>query len=107
MANKILILGESGTGKSTSIRNLDSVETYIIQVVRKDLPFKAWKKKYTSDNLAVVDNVQKIEAYLKNISSKAPHIRAVIIDDLQYVMSGEYMRRAKETGYSESMLFIR
>ena len=101
MSNKILILGESGTGKSTSLRNLNSNETYIIQVVRKDLPFRGWKGKYNEKNLAVVNTVKKIEGYLSNISEKAPHIKTVIIDDFQYLMSGEYMRRAKETGFQK------
>ncbi len=101
MANKILILGQSGTGKSTSIRNLDNKETYIIQAVRKDLPFRGWKKNYTTDNLAVLGNANNIISYMKNISEKAPQIKTIIIDDLQYIMSGEYMRRAKENGFQK------
>lgn len=113
MANKILILGQSGTGKSTSIRNLDSKETYIIQVVRKDMPFKGWKKDYTRDefneqkevvkegNFAVASTTDLISGYLKAISMKRPYIKTVIIDDLQYIMSGEFMRRAKEKGYEK------
>ncbi len=101
MANKILILGQSGTGKSTSIRNLDSKETYIIQAVRKDLPFRGWKKNYTKDNLAVLNDANNIISYMKNISEKAPQIKTIIIDDLQYIMSGEYMRRAKENGFQK------
>ena len=45
MANLIMILGESGTGKSTSIENLDPKETFIIQVVNKPLPFRGYKSK--------------------------------------------------------------
>lgn len=113
MANKILILGQSGTGKSTSIRNLDSKETYIIQAVRKDLPFKSWKANYKKDeynekkevikegNLAIASTTDLIGGYLKAISVKRPYIKNVIIDDLQYVMSGEFMRRAKEKGYEK------
>lgn len=44
MANMIMVLGESGTGKSTSIENLNEKETFIIQAVDKPLPFKGFKK---------------------------------------------------------------
>jgi len=47
MANMIMILGESGTGKSTSIENLNEKETFIIQAVDKPLPFKSFKKRYS------------------------------------------------------------
>ena len=50
MANLIMILGESGTGKSTSIENLDPKETFIIQVVNKPLPFRGYKTKYSLRN---------------------------------------------------------
>lgn len=113
MANKILILGESGTGKSTSVRNLDPKETYIIQVVKKDLPFRGWKKNYTKDefnenreiikegNLALSSTSDNIIGYLKAISIKREYIKTVIIDDFQYVMSYEFMRRAYEKGYDK------
>ena len=47
MANMIMVLGESGTGKSTSIENLNEKETFIIQAVDKPLPFKSFKKRYS------------------------------------------------------------
>lgn len=45
-AETIAIVGESGTGKSTSLRNLNPEETFIISTTGKPLPFRAWKKKY-------------------------------------------------------------
>jgi len=47
MAQSILVIAESGSGKSTSIEGLDSKETFIINVANKPLPFKGWKSKYT------------------------------------------------------------
>ena len=47
MAQSTLIIGNSGSGKSTSFRNLDPKETFIINPASKSLPFKGWKKKYT------------------------------------------------------------
>jgi len=103
MANKILILGQSGTGKSTSIRNLDNQETYIIQLVKKELPFRAWKKKYNADlkNIAVLKDSVSIQGYLKSISDNAPHIKTVVIDDLQYLMSVEFIERVFESGWDK------
>ena len=47
MANLIAIVGASGTGKSSSLRNLDSTETFVINVASKPLPFKGWRSKYS------------------------------------------------------------
>ena len=88
MAEKILILGNSGTGKSTSLRNLDPDTTFIIQCVNKKLPFKGWKTKYTqitesnpNGNLCYTNDYQDIWKKLKYINNKMPKIKTVIIDD--------------------------
>lgn len=47
MANLIAIVGDSGSGKSSSIRTLNSAETFIINVASKPLPFRGWRTKYT------------------------------------------------------------
>ena len=47
MAQGILVIAESGSGKSTSIENLDPKETFIINISGKALPFKGWKSKYS------------------------------------------------------------
>ena len=47
MAQSVLIIAESGSGKSTSIRNLDPNDTVIINIANKPLPFKGWKSMYT------------------------------------------------------------
>ena len=45
MNNFVVILGSSGNGKSSSIKSLDPKETFIINVLNKNLPFKGSKKK--------------------------------------------------------------
>ena len=50
MAQEVLIVGASGTGKSTSIENLNPESTFIVNVARKALPFRGWKTKYTIFN---------------------------------------------------------
>lgn len=99
MSPACLILGESGTGKTTSLRNMDPAQTLLIQVVRKPLPFKVagWKTFDGKEgNIYQSDNPDRIIQAMR--STKRP---VVVIDDFQYVLSNEYMRRTKETGYQK------
>ena len=107
----IAIVGESGSGKSTSLRNLDPKETFIISATGKPLPFRGWKKKYipfkvsedkkVSGNYYTSSNWEKIIKMLAIINKKMPHIKQVIIDDFQYVLSYEFVDRATEVGYTK------
>lgn len=104
MSNLIVILGESGTGKSTSIRNLDPKETFIINVLSKPLPFRSYKKLYNTEdkkNYIETDNYSIILNWLRRINEKASHIKTVVIDDFSFLMNNEFMRRCKETGYTK------
>lgn len=103
MSNLIVILGESGTGKSTSIRNLNPKETFIINVLSKPLPFRGYKKNYSSDkkNYLESDKTGEIIAYLSAINERLPEIKTVIIDDYSFLMNNEYMRRARERGFDK------
>lgn len=101
MSTAVLILGESGTGKSTSLRNLDPTKTLLIQSIGKPLPFKAkgWKARRTlkdEGNVIQTDDAALMEKLLRT----SPH-EAVVIDDFQYVMANEYMRRTGETGFQK------
>lgn len=106
MSNTSLIIGESGTGKSTSLSHLDPKETFIINVLDKPLPFRGYKKNYTrinadasEGNYYASDNYQKIMKIIRVINEKRPEIKNLIIDDWQYTMCNEFMRRATETGF--------
>ena len=103
MANAIIILGKSGTGKSSSIRTLDPKETVILNVLGKRLPFKNSNRMYNPDNKNSfqVDNYQDVNNMLDNINKSAPHVKNVIIDDAIYVMRKEFFKKAKETGYGK------
>lgn len=109
MSTAVLIIGDSGSGKSTSIRNLDASETFIINVLNKPLPFKGWKKLYNepSENKEVVcnlfctDKAPQIIGIIKKINTERPEIKQLIIDDFQYVMANEFMRRSTERGYDK------
>lgn len=107
-ANRILILAQSGGGKSTSIRTLDSKETFIINVNNKPLPFKGWKKLYTiwskenaNGNMYVSKETANIIACMKYVNEKRPEIKNLIIDDLFYVMAHENFSRINEKGYDK------
>ena len=110
-AETIAIVGESGTGKSTSLRNLNPEETFIISTTGKPLPFRAWKKKYTpleikdgkivGGNYYVSSKWDQIIKILAIVNSQMPHIKQVVVDDFQYVLSYEFVDRATEVGYGK------
>jgi len=102
MGNKILILGDSGSGKSTSTRNLDPKSTFYINVIGKPLPFRGWKTKYVEGkNMVSTHNSDEIVRCIKGVSEERPEIKTIIVDDAQYIMSFEFMARAKEKGFDK------
>jgi len=108
MSSPILIIGSSGTGKSTSIESLPPKETFINQVVGKPLPFRGWRKNYTTcstenpeGNLVIADNVNTIKKVINNVSLNRPEIKNLIIDDTNYIMSNSLMRKATEKGFDK------
>lgn len=96
-----MIIGESGTGKTTSLRNLNPADVLLIQSVRKPLPFKAaeWKpatKANPEGSIVHSDNAPVILTMLQR--TKKP---IVIIDDFQYILANAFMRRSSETGFQK------
>ena len=107
MASKLVgIVGATGTGKSTSIKHLDPKETYIINTAKKELPFKGAEKLYNVDNknYKEVDEITEITRLIKTISEKAPHIKNVVIEDSNYMMSFRMADKANEVGFQ--ILFV-
>lgn len=90
MGIPVLILGESGSGKSTALRNFNPGEIGIFNVASKPLPFR---KKLPMVNGATYHTI------IKGLSS--PKLKAYAIDDSQYLLAFEFFDRAKETGYNK------
>jgi adenylate kinase family enzyme len=108
MATGIMILGESGSGKSTSIENLNPKETFIVQAVNKPLPFKGFKNNYhlrTKENIKgnryVADDTNMIIKLLKTLN-KDEKIKYIVLDDVQYTIINSFMRDIKEKKTGES-----
>lgn len=110
----IAIVGKSGTGKSTSfgqfpelgIKGLNPKETVVINIAGKDLPFKGWKKNYTGKiseggNYFESSDAEQISKIIQFVSIHRTEIKNIVIDDGQFIMAFEFMRRAKENGYGK------
>ena len=88
MGIPVLILGESGSGKSCSLRNFEKEDVAIYNVAGKPLPFK--KQLNKADNVTytqIKSNIQK------------GNFKTYVIDDSQYLMAFESFEHAKEVGY--------
>jgi hypothetical protein len=101
MSYSTLIIGESGTGKTASLRNLDPSKCLLIQPTRKPLPFRAsgWKEiheKNDGGNIYVTDNPATI---LRVLDKTAAEI--IIIDDFQYLLINAYMARRSEKSFEK------
>ena len=101
MSFATLILGESGTGKTASLRNLDPAKTLLIQPVRKPLPFRpvGWKEcreKGDGGNIFVSSDPRMICAAMVRNPNEI-----IVIDDWQYVLSFMYMNKRSENGFQK------
>ena len=105
MAKIIGIMGESGAGKTTSMRNLDPKTTYYIDWDKKGLSWKGNKSQYNAENKNYIktDEQSKVLSLLVGINEKCPHIKTVVIDTLNGIMVADEMRRSKEKGYDKWM----
>lgn len=110
MSSKLIgIVGQTGTGKSTSIKHLNPEETYIINVAKKELPFKGSEKLYNAEkrNYKEADDAIEITRLLKTISDKAPHIKNIVIEDSNYIMGFNMVAKATEVGYTKFSLMAK
>ncbi len=90
MAEVVLVLGYSGSGKSTSLRNFKKEEVGVINVANKRLPFKNNLLMINSSNYAQITKILK-----------ANTMKRYVIDDSQYLMAFEMFGKAKQAGYNK------
>ena len=94
MGQLVFILGRSGTGKSYSMRNFPKDKFAVINVQGKILPFKGAGQIETTPTDRSDQIIKALEIYAKNYKS-------IVIDDYQYTMANEFMRRSAEKGYDK------
>lgn len=93
-AQKILIMGESGTGKSTSLRNCDPATTAVVNPVGKPLPFKNHFEMLNNET-----DASKIVKYMK--AQAAAGKKLIVVDDFQYILSVPYFKMLNQFGWDK------
>lgn len=99
MGIPILILGESGSGKSASLRNFNKEEVGVINVASKPLPFRTEIKPYNVSKVAKEKGVSRY-ALIQNAMCKSK-TKSIVIDDSQYLLAFDSFDRAKDVGYGK------
>ena len=101
----ILIMGESGSGKTTSMRGLDPSTTMYIDCDKKGLAWKGWKSQYNTEskNYFACDDPDIVLTLLKRVNreDQFQHVTVCVIDTLNGMMVADEMRRSKEKGYDK------
>ena len=113
MANKLLVLGTSGTGKSYAARTLDPKTTFIISPDKKALPLKGWRTNYITTyksdgkvdlaktNFYRTNDPRVITQLLQAISDTKLETKTIIIDTITLMLVDQFMKTAKEKGYEK------
>lgn len=103
-----MIAGNSGSGKSTSLRNLDPATTFVVNCGKKELTFpkaranyKAYDKATGKGNIINTNSFEAVIAIIPLVSSKLPHIRTLVIDDFQYAMAASVMKNIGIKGFEK------
>jgi len=102
MSRVICCAGESGSGKTTSLRLLDPKTTYIIDADRKGLSWKGWKAQYNAanKNYKQVSDVRTVTALLQAIND-AKQFKVVVVDTINTMMVDDEMARMKDKGFDK------
>lgn len=104
MAMVICVMGESGAGKTASLRSLPPKETLILDCDGKGLPWKGWRGQYNTENRNYVraykpDTVMRVMERVQD--GDLAHVKYLAIDTLNGIMVGDEMDRMKEKGYDK------
>lgn len=103
MSTVILIMGEPGQGKTTSMRNLNPETTVYFDCDKKGLPWRGWRKQYSKEkkNYFATSNAGAICNAIDNINKEKPEIKTIVVDTLNWIMIDEEFKRMKEKGYDK------
>ena len=105
MSRAILIYGQSGVGKTTSLKTLDPKKTLIIDADRKGLSWRGWRNQYSKEkkNYAKTSEVADIENLLDkvNVNKDLAYIENVVIDGLSTIMVDDEVKRMKDKGFDK------
>ena len=96
MSKVIGIMGESGSGKTTAMRNLDPTTTFYVDCDKKGLNFKGWREKYNTEkkNYVATDSFSIVKGMLDRVNTEEQfqRIKTIVIDTLNGMMVAEEMR---------------
>lgn len=105
MAKVICVMGESGSGKTTSMRNLNPDTTLYIDCDKKGLSWRGWRNQYNMEkkNYLVTDFPTSAKQMLERINTEEQfkHIKVCVVDTINGLMVADEMRRTKEKGYDK------
>lgn len=103
MSLGLCIMGQSGTGKTYSLRNLDPKTTFYIDADGKGLNWKGWRKDYNKENKNYFkcDSPDTILTVLRQIDSEQKHIKTVVVDTVNGIMLGDEMKRMREKSFDK------
>ena len=99
MSIATMVLGQSGTGKTTSLRNMDPAQTLLIQVISKPLSFRSKNWKMVDKDGGNMIVAAKSDLICQAMRKTTRPI--IVVDDLQYLLATEFMERAYEKGYDK------
>ena len=103
MSKAIMILGASGSGKTTSLEHLDPKLTFYIDADGKGLSWKGWRNQYNkaNNNYFVCDDPNSIYSLMQQINDNQKQIKYLVIDTLNGCMVADEFRRSKDKGYDK------
>lgn len=96
-------MGESGSGKTTSMRNLNPDSTFYIDCDEKGLAWKGWRQQYNAEkkNYYRTRNLPKISTLLLKVSKEQPQFKTVVTDTLNTCMVDKEVKSMTEKGYDK------